>query len=165
MTFNITQTKYFLKDYDTHYSLTLQPLINDPFWSTRTPQATFLSTIDRGVWYIRVKLGKALWKTPLKILYSPGHWSYILEGQYIADYSHAKQTNDNLWRNIRSAGVPHWHFCNSHEHIYFFLGWFQRLLHPEMGTLSNGHGPLLVHSSKLLPLIMALEILYTWDRD
>ena len=27
---------------------------------------------------------------------SPGHWSYILEGQYIADYSHAKQTNDNL---------------------------------------------------------------------
>ena len=99
-------------------------------------------------------------------LYSPGHWSNILEGQYITIYSHAKQTNDNLWRNIRSAGIPYWHFCNSHEHIYFFLGWFQRLLiHPEMGTLSVGHGPLLVHSSKLLPLIMALEILYSWDRD
>ena len=38
-------------------------------------------------------------------------------------------------------------------------------LHPEMGTLSDGHGPLLVHSSKLLPLIVALEILYTWDGD
>ena len=34
-----------------------------------------------------------------------------------------------------------------------------------MGTLSDGHCPLLVHSSKLLPLIMALEILYTWDGD
>ena len=34
-----------------------------------------------------------------------------------------------------------------------------------MGTLSDGHGPLLVHSSKLLPLIVALEILYTWDGD
>ena len=41
-------------------------------------------------------------------IHSPGHWSNILEGQYITIYSHAKQTNDNLWRNIRSAGIPHW---------------------------------------------------------
>ena len=34
-----------------------------------------------------------------------------------------------------------------------------------MGTLSDGHCPLLVHSSKLLPVILALEILYTWDGD
>ena len=49
-----------------------------------------------------------LWASFRVNRHSPGHWSYILEGQYIADYSHAKQTNDNLWRNIRSAGMPHW---------------------------------------------------------
>ena len=32
---------------------------------------------------------------------------YIFEGRYIARYLHAKQTNDNLWKHIRSAGVPH----------------------------------------------------------
>ena len=35
MTFQTTQTKYFLKAYDTHYPLTHQPATYHPFWPTR----------------------------------------------------------------------------------------------------------------------------------
>ena len=35
MTFQTTQTKYFLKAYDTHYPLTHQPATYHPFWPIR----------------------------------------------------------------------------------------------------------------------------------
>ena len=42
------------------------------------------------------------------ILYSPGIWVIHIRRTYSQYDRNAKQTNDNLWKHIRSAGRPHW---------------------------------------------------------
>ena len=62
------------------------------------------------------------------ILYSPGIWVIHIWRTYSQYDRNAKQTNDNLWKDIRSAGRPHWHFCNSHASTYLFLGVISEIL-------------------------------------
>ena len=62
------------------------------------------------------------------ILYSPGIWVIHSRRTYSQYDRNAKQTNDNLWKHIRSAGRPHWHFCNSHANTYLFLGVISEIL-------------------------------------